>query len=135
MKARVEPLLIAAGFTHGLDLDLVDAISYALQELGHTIADVTAPADSELSSITNHAHFFDLVELRELETAHNRLLLRFDISESGSSKSYSQIADGLEKIITRKQAAIIKKYGHGSSGGMGATALERYVEDATSEYT
>lgn len=134
MQVRLQPLLVAAGFTYGADVDLEDAVSYALQELGHSVADVTAPTDSELTAVTNNNHFLDLVELRSVQTAHNRLLLKVDLSLGPRSQQYSDIATALEKAIDRKQKMIDSRYGRVSSG-MGAVALERYVEDTTSEYS
>jgi hypothetical protein len=113
MQTRLEPLLVAAGFTFGADTDLEDAIGYALRELGHSVADAIEPTDAELTAVTNVNHYLDLVELRSLETSHTRLLLKVDLAVGPRRQQYSQIATGLETAITRKRKELMDKYGSG----------------------
>jgi hypothetical protein len=128
MQTRLDPLLQAAGFDYGALSELEDAVSYALIELGYTVADMTTPTDTELTAVTKTNHYLDLVELRSMETALNRLVIKSDITLGPRSQAYGQISQGLEKAIERKRKQINSLYGR-SLSGMGTAELKRYVEE------
>jgi len=113
MTNRLQPLMVAAGLDMIELLDFGEAAAVALRDMGNTVDDPTAPTDDELDAVTAVNHFLDLAELRLMETALNRLLIKVNLSTGPRSQQYSDIAKGLEQAIARKQAMIEKKYGTG----------------------
>lgn len=122
LQQRVNKLFAALDYSVS-NYDSVDATNYALREMGYSVtnpaiitdADVTAVSESEVNQ------FLDTVELRQLETLLNDMVVKVTMSLGPRREELSHISDALERIINRKQAEMAKKYGRGVatlSGGV-----------------
>lgn len=115
---RLGALLTEAGLdgttVTGTNADLNDPIGYALRKLGQTVTAPTAVADADLSGLgsDDYDEFFDLAELRSLETVHNTLT-SVNISVGPRREELSQLADRVAKRIADKRAAMAEEYGRG----------------------
>ena len=122
-RTQVETLLIRragkrmtfvgmAVSTEGVNDDLIDPISTALQRMGYSPADITDIQDSDLTGVENVLELIDLAELRLLENILGNMDM-VDISIGDRSERLSQFTADLAKAIERKQATIEKQYGIG----------------------
>lgn len=101
--------------TDGTNTDLNDPMATALRKMGLVVAAPTV-ADSDLVGLDDQGvdELIDRAELRLLEN----ILGNYDltsISLGGRTENLNQIADGLEKAITRKAEQVRRAYGDGSS--------------------
>jgi hypothetical protein len=105
------PLFTAANLDGNDLLDYQASISRALLELGYTVTDITNPTNAELTAVTDAAQYLDLVEIKLLEIAQTRLVIKVNLSTGPRSQSYSDINKGLGEIIERKQERYDQRYG------------------------
>jgi hypothetical protein len=125
--ARCGTLLTAAGLAYALPspIDaLNDPIGYALRQLGHSVANVTAVTDTDVSAIadTEYDALFDLSEARLLQN----ILGNFDgvdTTVGPRREVLSQLRDGIEMRLDKLQARIERDYGIGG-GSLQAGTIE-----------
>ena len=113
---RLRRLLAAVGLDSN-SIDLNDAISYAVRELGGTVASASGVVDNDLTGVsaTDENQFFDIAEYRALETLINELSVKVTMQVGPRSQNYSDIAAILDKILSRKAKTLKDKYGIGLS--------------------
>lgn len=97
----------------GSNADLNDPIATALMQMDVTPANITNIADSDLATVIDFLKLCDLAELRLLENILGNSD-KVTLQAASGTEHFSNANDALEKIITRKQADIQKKYGVGS---------------------
>jgi methyl-accepting chemotaxis protein len=100
----------------GTNLDLNDPIGMALLQMGKNVLDTSLVVDADLSSLTTGdiLEFLERAELRLLENILGNIDLT-DITIGSRRESLGQLADQLEKAITRKRDTIATSYsGYGS---------------------
>lgn len=124
-RAQVETLLIKRVGTlftelgldgtsaQGYNADLNDPIGYGIRQCGEKVSDLTAVADSDLSSITEYDKLLDFAELRALRTALTVARRLVTIQEGPHREDLSDLATGLQTDIAAKQAEISEAYGLG----------------------
>lgn len=116
LLSRCGKLLSAASLdgvtANGSNPDLNSPLGYALRQCGGSVADPSQVADSDLSALAASAYdkFFDLAEYRTLENIAGNLDL-VDISEGPHRESLGQLAERVEKRLTRMQEKLQKTYG------------------------
>jgi hypothetical protein len=116
---------------NGSNADLAEPISTALQRMGITPADITNPANSDLTGVENVLELIDLAELRVLENIHGNMDM-VDISVGDRSERLSQFTAEVEKAIERKRAQIEREYGIGLgslSGGVVSLDFQQKHDD------
>lgn len=122
-RAQVESILVSrckkrmefVGFLvtfSGNNTDLNDPIFTALQVMGITPANIASVADSDLTTVTDITKLCDLAEVRLLENILGNSD-KVTLQAASGTEHFSHANDALEKLITRKQAEIQKKYGVG----------------------
>jgi hypothetical protein len=96
----------------GNNLDLADPIAQALLSAGYTVANITTPANTDLSAVTatDYPKLLDLAELRTLETIL-QAFVDFDTKGLNYEDRDDQLGQRIEKAIARKRALIQQKYG------------------------
>ena len=99
----------------GTNTDLNDPIAYALTYLGYGVTDYTSVTDADMSSLStdNYNAFFDIAEMRCLETALNVASNLVSITVGPRSEQLGQIADSLKTMIANKKKSIQDDYGLG----------------------
>lgn len=116
LVSRCGKLLTAADLdgvtSNGSNPDLNDPLGYAIRQCGGSVADPAQVADSDLSALAASAYdkLFDLAEYRTLENIAGNLDL-VDISEGPHRESLGQLAERVEKRLTRLQEKLQKSYG------------------------
>lgn len=126
---RVGKLLAAVGLTESSS-DMVDAINYALRELGYSVTDHSEVSNADLSSVTdaNVTEFLDTAELRQLETLLNEVTVKVTVAVGPRREELSHISDALIKVIDQKRKQLQAEYGRGLSALEGATIGLRFAE-------
>lgn len=113
--ALLEKADLAVTFTGSND-DLNDPIGWALRQAGYTVADITAVANSDLSSVTtaDTDKLLDLAELRTLETILGNIPA-VDVKLGPRAESLSQLAKQVQDKISRLQKRLADDYGIGTA--------------------
>lgn len=122
-RANVETILVSrckrrmefvefAVTTTGNNADLNDPIFFALQEMGITPANIANVVDSDFVTVTDITKLCDLAEVRLLENILGNSD-KVTLQAASGTEYFSHATDALEKLITRKQADIQKRYGIG----------------------
>lgn len=91
---------------------LADPIAMALLSAGYTVANITNPANTDLSTVpaTDYNKLLDLAELRTLETIL-QAFTDFDTKGLNYEDRDDQLGQRIEKAIQRKRALVQSKYG------------------------
>ena len=116
--ARCGKLLAACGIdgttVNGTNASLTDPLAWALRQSGYSPAAFGAVTNTDLAGVQDSDidKLIDLAEMKALENALGNFDAT-DISVGPRSESYDQIRAGIEKILTRKQASIMRLYGVG----------------------
>ncbi|HMN11834.1 MAG TPA: LytR C-terminal domain-containing protein [Bellilinea sp.] len=107
----------------GSNYDLADPVASALRNLGFAVSDPTTVTDSDLGAVDSDTlpALLDLAELRTLETVLGNLD-EVDIRLGQRDEKFSQLADRLEKRITRLSEKVAREHGLGG-GSMQAGAI------------
>ncbi len=124
--ARHGPKMEAAGMdgitVSGSNADINDPLMTALLAMGITPANLAAVADSDLSGADIN-QLLDRAELRLCENISGNLDM-VDITTGPRRESLSQLADQVEKTISRITKKIEKLYGEIGSLYAGAISLD-----------
>ena len=116
--ARCGKLMTACGIdgttVNGTNASLTDPLAWALRQSGYSPAAFGAVTNTDLAGVQDSDidKLIDLAEMKALENALGNFDAT-DISVGPRSESYDQIRAGIEKILTRKQASIMRLYGVG----------------------
>jgi len=92
---------------------LADPIANALLEMGLSVADITAPATSDLLTVTNDLELLDRAELRLLKNIHGNLDV-VDIAVGPRRESLSQFGSSLLDAIGKLEKKVYDQYGGAS---------------------
>lgn len=117
--ARCGKLLTVCGIdgatVNGTNASLTDPLAWALRQSGYLPAAFGAVTDTDLAGVQDSDidKLIDLAEIKALENALGNFDAT-DISAGPRSESYDQIRAGLEKMLNRKQANIMRLYGVGT---------------------
>lgn len=117
--ARCGKLMTACGIDgttmNGTNASLTDPLAWALRQSGYSPAAFGAVTDTDLAGVQDSDidKLIDLAEIKALENALGNFDAT-DISVGPRSESYDQIRAGLEKMLNRKQANIMRLYGVGT---------------------
>lgn len=144
-RANAEKILIARAGTRmafvemdnatvdGTNENLADPIASALLDMDIEPADVTDPADGDISQIGSIPEFLDRAELRLMENILGNCDA-VDISEGPRSESFGQFVSSLQDAIQRKKDAIDSAYG-GSLGELtGGRVTLNFATKGDDEY-
>lgn len=116
--ARCGKLMTACGIdgatVNGTNASLTDPLAWALRQAGYSPAAFGTVTDADLAGVqdSDTDKLIDLAEMKALENALGNFDAT-DISVGPRSESYDQIRAGLEKMLNRKQANIMRLYGVG----------------------
>src|SRR5512136_2373867 len=114
---RTGHLLTVAGLdgttVDGTNADLGDPIAFALRQIGLTVATAGTPTTAEVATVpaADVDEFLDLAELRTLQTILQGVLDLVTTSAGQRVDEYSQLANGLQLRIDRKELEIRRVYG------------------------
>lgn len=117
--ARCGKLMTACGIdgttVNGTNASLTDPLVWALRQSGYSPAAFGAVTDTDLAGVQDSDidKLIDLAEMKALENALGNFDAT-DISVGPRSESYDQLRAGLEKMLNRKQANIMRLYGVGT---------------------
>jgi hypothetical protein len=97
----------------GTNADLGDPIAFALRQCGVAVATPATPTTAEVQALETEDQdpFFDLAELRVLETCLQHVLDLVNTEAGSRVDEYSQLANGLRLRIDRKLLQIRAAYG------------------------
>ena len=115
----------------GGNVDLNDPIGHALRDLGYTVDSVVLVADADVDDVTDSEtdEYLGLAELHTLEAVLGNLD-DVDIKVGPMSESLSQLAERVERKISRLRAQLERDYGYGLSViGTGYIQLNRAEHD------
>ncbi len=97
----------------GTNADLGDPIAFALRQLGIAVATPAVPTSAEVATVadTDHEEFFQLAELRCLQTILQHVLDLVNTEAGQRVDEYSQLAGGLQVRIGSLTEEIRRLYG------------------------
>ena len=114
---RAGKLLTVAGLDgatkDGTNADLGDPIAFGLRQLGVTVASPSSPTDAEVGNLADddQDQFFDMAEIRILETVLNHVLDLVNTEAGSRVDEYSQLANGIQLRLDRAELRARRLYG------------------------
>lgn len=111
----------------GTNADLNGAMSVALRKMGLTASSTVVDGDLAALETDQVDEFLDRSELRLLENIQGNLDLT-DIKVGQRSESLGQLADQVEKAITRLSTRLMREYGVGLGTLSGGTISLDFAE-------
>lgn len=116
--------------TTGANTDLTDPIGWALRQLGISVPNITSVTDADVAQVqdANQDLFFDLAELRTLETIGGNLDL-VDLQVGPRSEKLSQLVGQVERAISRKHAQLKTRHGWGLGTLTGGSILLTFQDN------